>query len=433
MTTTEPAPINIPQRMTNAGQTDLRGGAFLKLLRFGLTVGGPIVVAGANFLVSLLLIPAVSPATFGVYSFGMVLLQVAMGVSDGLLGAPLAVHAARDASRSHKTRLHFHKVGVLLVVAASLVIAMSLAVLHTLGAAMLFGLYSGAMLMRWYGRANAFVDDQPLRVGVSDIAYAVTLLGLVGMLFVAGSISFTAVIGCLVAAAVVGLFALGTVALRAQILDARAGSTSDFIPVWKEKAGWSLTGILVNAATIESHVFVATILGGPATFAPIALAALFFRPTLVAVYALAQRERPLLANLIEAGEKAAAVRMSRNNQFLSLALWAGNSIVAVILSRTILHSYLPEGYDLETVELCILAFAAVMVSRTIRMPWVVFVQASNGFRSLAGVTALTAPVSVGLAALGLWFSGPVGCVVGMLAADLLLTSLVARLFFISGR
>ena len=72
-----------------------------RLLRYGFASLGPIGSAGAQFLLSLILLHSSSPATFGSFSFLLVASQLTLGVSSALFCAPLLVLMTRpgDASR----------------------------------------------------------------------------------------------------------------------------------------------------------------------------------------------------------------------------------------------------------------------------------------------------------------------------------------------
>src|SRR5690606_21908036 len=72
--------------------------------------------------------------------------------------------------------------------------------------------------------------------------------------------------------------------------------------VWRLQSKWALVGVASTEATANSHAWLVTFTAGPASFAPIAAAALLFRPVGLCAMALTQLERPLLAKHTSKGD-----------------------------------------------------------------------------------------------------------------------------------
>jgi hypothetical protein len=66
------------------------------LLRYGVSVAGPVAVSGAHFLASLILLHQLPVREFGLFSFVMVALSLGLGLSISLVSLPLTRSLALD-------------------------------------------------------------------------------------------------------------------------------------------------------------------------------------------------------------------------------------------------------------------------------------------------------------------------------------------------
>jgi hypothetical protein len=283
------------------------------------------------------------------------------------------------------------------------------------------------MIFRWFGRSYLLTINNRKSVNRSDILYSVSLVAGLGFISFLSIINLDRIVTMIIIAALISTPFLGRRFFSIQMQATRLALFRDFIPIWKKQAGWSMIAVLANAVTIESHVFVVTFISGPEAFAPIALAALFFRPTLIGIYALTQTERPKLANLVIKDGIYAAKIATKSFITITTTLWFANGVLAVSISLLPLQVFMDDSYDISMVRACILALATVMAVRCIRQPILTFLQATNQFRLVANITLYIAPFSLLFSAIGLWFAGAAGSVLGLLIADIILFA--AMLFY----
>lgn len=389
---------------------------------------GPVAVAGAHFLVSLLLIPHVSATEFGIFAFAMVLLQLGAGFSDGLLGSPMSVAQASAEKRAQQCSYivfaFINWIYCAFFAAASFIILLWFTDSFT---AAVFSFFIMVMTFRWFGRSYLLTIGNRNAVNKSDILYSGSLIVALGLISLIADITLERVVSMMVMAAAISTPFLGSRFFSMQLKATRWALMRDFMPIWKNQAGWSIIAVLANAATIESHVFVVTFIAGPQSVAPIALAALFFRPSLIGIYALTQTERPKIARTVLKEGIHAAKTTTKTFVSITTTLWLINAVLAGAISICALHLVMNDGYDVSTVRACVLSLAAVMAARCIRQPILAFLQATNQFRLVAKITLYVAPLSLIFASAGLWIAGAVGSILGLLIADTML--LAAMLFY----
>src|ERR1700716_1788131 len=110
--------------------------------RYGISTIGLTTISAAHFLVSLLFLPALAPASFGLLSFVFVIVPLCLSSGGALLGAPVASAAARPGPLvSTELRTLLKASGTFSLLAAAIVGALVLASGTTLEIALLFGTY----------------------------------------------------------------------------------------------------------------------------------------------------------------------------------------------------------------------------------------------------------------------------------------------------
>lgn len=389
-----------------------------------IVLAGPIAVAAAHFLLSIALLPHVSAAEYGVFAFGMVLYQIATGVSDGLIGSPMAV---RMAGRNTSDAPVFASVNILYCAFVFVVIFSVLATLVQFYIALAFAVFSATSTLRWFGRGYVITTGNRYYASLSDLVYAVVLGTATCATLLFANISLLNVIGFMIIASITALFFLGPSFAQNLRRSLDLGALKSFVPILKEQSAWSTLAVVANAATIESHVFVVTLLAGSQAFAPVAVATLCFRPTLIGIYSLSQYERPQISKIVIEGRRADAWRQTITFLFTAGLLWLGNAVAIACALAFFSDKFSSIEYDKATVISCIIAIAIVMLIRTLRQPLLTLVQADNRFRSIASATIVLAPVSILCSVAGLHCYGVVGSIYGMLLADSLLLSFMVYL------
>jgi len=384
---------------------------------------GPIAVAGSHFAVSAALIPNASPEAFGTFAFAMVVMQVVTGISDGIIGSPMAVITREGGSSNINI---FRSVNLLYCAVAFFLTWVTLCTFVNFPTATLLSLFISIMAYRWFWRAVLFQQGRKVQAWIADTIYSAVVMVLLLSLLIGDVIYLWTVAVCLLASAIVTtpVFLSTRETLQPAVF---LTSLRCFKSIWLKHSRWSLLGVGANALAIEAHVFVVSFIAGPEAFAPVAIAALLYRPTLIGIYSIAQIERPRISKVMQLEGIPAAVRETRAFTVVLSVLWLCNSLAAAAAIYGGNH-LIRETYDVALVTKCALLLGAVMLLRSARHPLLVLLQAMHQFRAIAYVTAGVAPLSIGFTAIGLHFGDLPGSILGLLIADIVLSIAVYTLF-----
>ncbi len=397
--------------------TDRRVRVWQKARRYALAGIGPVGTALAHFVLSLVMLRSASPAAFGTFTFLFVVAQLSWGVWSALFCAPLpVVMASADPGERETAARSFiaaSSLAALLTLAPFLLLALSLDL--RLASALVFALYGGLALVRWFARALAYVRGRQMRTVASDVLYGAGLMIVLagGRLVLEWPAELSGYVA-LLAGAVLGLapFAGEALARRPSLaLSVLRG----YGRVWRAHARWALVGVLTTEMTANAHVYLITVLKGPAAFAPIAAASLLLRPVNIAQNALMEFERPQMAAQIGAG-RIAAVRDSLFQFRLALAaIWVGTGLAACAVLFAVPHLLFPKSYDLGEVAAATGLWALFAALRFLQTPESTLLQAAGAFRPLALASVWSSLVSVGLV-LGLVYAmGALASMWGLIA------------------
>ena len=398
-----------------------------RLLRYAGAAIGPICVAGAQFLLSLLLLRSLNVSDFGRFAFLLVVSQLLVSLWSALFTAPLLVAAAGDAgavdtdvgnSGAGKTgagaAIALARVSIFALVPASLAMAAIALLLGTSGpCALIFGLWGAMALLRHFARAWHLVKGAPARTMASDLAYGLALSSGGLLLARSGGQTLIAAAALLLAAAPVGLVPF----LKSRIVRAREtpvrGSLRAYGAIWRRDARWSLLGVLTTEATVNSQSYIVTALGGAGAFAPIAATALLVRPVTVAINALTEFERARLARDIQAGAIDAARAARRHLRLALLAVWAATLVLATGLLWLAPDLVFHGKFTSSTLWTGAALWFAVVLARAAHAPDGAVLLASGRFRALALLSSMTACVSLGATTLLLLLAGPLWSIGGI--------------------
>lgn len=390
-----------------------------KLLRYALAGIGPVGSAGAQFLLSVIMLRVLSTRDFGSFSFLLVATVLSWGVWSALLCAPLPVLLARADGAGRDTlrdcTFAANLAGALLFGLVFLALARTLGVPPL--AAALFALYGAASLIRWFARAYAYAIGRQLRTTASDIVYSVSLIAGVGgvaWLHVAPlELSYAA----LAASAVLGLIPFGGDFLRRQFVQVRPSAIRHYPAIWREHSGWSLLGILTTEATANAHAYLVTAFTGPAAFAPIAASALMIRPIGVAQNALSEFERAQMARDLGRGDVAAAVASVRTFRIVLIVAWSVTGVLICALLVWAPRLIFPARYPLDFLVAGAVLWLLVAGARLVRAPESVLLQAAGEFRPLAMASVSSAGISIAAVAILLATVGPLWSIGGILLGE----------------
>jgi len=369
---------------------------FGKVLRYGAASVGPIGSAGAQFLLSLVLLHALSQREFGAFSFLLVASQFSWGLWSALFCAPLPIlfHGNSGLERDRLMRSLFSSNLVVAVLALPIFYAMAASLDVPVRGTLLFALYASIALIRWFARAYSYVSGTPYRTMASDLAYSGALLAGIALFFIAGGRSLDIAYGALLASALVGLLPFGAPYLKQQFGQFSARAVPDYFAIWKRHSGWSLLGVLTTEATANSHAYIVTALFGPRAFAPIAASALLVRPINVAMNALTEFERAQMAREVGGGRVDVAMRAVRFFRMVMAVAWLGTVSAVGVLLWFSPHAIFPARYPLGFLATGGALWMLVAGVRLMRAPESTLLQSAGEFRNLALASVISSVFSV---------------------------------------
>jgi hypothetical protein len=284
-------------------------------------------------------------------------------------------------------------------------------------AAGLFAAYASVALLRWFARAYAYATGAPLRTMASDIAYSVTLLIGVALAASGGAATIELAYAGLLLGAVAGLLPFGRAYLANQFVHLAPRAMIDYGAIWKRHSGWSLLGVLSTEATANAHVYIVTLIFGPAAFAPIAASSLMIRPINVAMNALTEFERAQMARQIGGGNIDLAMASVRFFRFVLMAAWLATAAGIVALLYYAPRLIFPARYDFSFLVTGAALWMAVAGIRLLRTPDSALLQAAGAFRPLAFASVLSSGISIAAVFALLAIGGPLWSIAGIVFGE----------------
>lgn len=384
-------------------------------LRLGLAASGPASTAAVHFIQSMLLLHYLPPESFGSFAFLLVIAGFSWAAWNAVFCTPLAFLVSGTSEEQRAERVNIVGSAVLLAALLAPIAYFPVAIAVGLGttAALLFSGFATITLIRWFGRANAYLHNRPLRSFTSDLTYSLVLLGALGYLWLTGSLSLSNSYAAMTAAALLALLPFGPALARALLSRLWAKPLRSYWRLARTQAPWSLAGVVANELKANAHVYIVTAWGGTQAYAPIAATALLVRPMTVASGALRDIERPRFARLVSGGrfgELFANIAMLRLALFL---VWAVIAAAVVVLFMTDPNFLFPSSYDLRVLQIGALLWLLVSGLAMLRVPETALLQAVGTFRASAFASYYAALVSVAAVVLLVSFAGPVWSIAGI--------------------
>ncbi len=387
-------------------------------LPYAMAIFGPVSTAGCQFVLSLQLLHGVSAAEFGGFTFLMVASQFSIGLSSALLCAPLpALLAEQGRDTDGAVRPLFAGnvylaglvLGVLALVGAGVGVAPE--------ASLLFALYGGMFLLRWFARAYAYAVGAQWRTVASDLTYSGVLFVGIVCVWLSGSASLVGAFAWLLAATILSFAPFGFEYARRQARLNGAADIAGYRAVWRRHSQWSLLGVVTTEATGNAHAYVVTLAAGPAAFALVAASALLARPITVAMNALTEFERAQMARaLAQPGQAGRTPSLSLFRAALLVAL-ALNAAAAAFLLGFFPRLVFPEAYALEALAIGAALWFAIAGVRVLRTPESALLQAAGEFRALSMASVYASGIALAAVIVLLGAGGPLLSVVGVLVGE----------------
>ncbi len=376
---------------------------------------GPVLLAGTHFLISFGMLRLDAPAAFGIFTFLFVAAQFTVALSAALFGAPLqALPASRSAAEREDAAASIVTAAVMMAaVTGGAFVLLSFAMGLWGQASLWYGLYSATMILRWLGRSWCYAHDRPVRTALSDMIYAVVALGTFGIAISSVRVPESACYAALALGSATSLFAFGSDFARMLIVRPTRRAWDVYRSIWQSQSRWALLGVATTEAVANVHIYMVTLVAGAEAMAPLAAAALMFRPINVVQNALAEFERPQMARLAAAHDLAELRRTKRLFQGVLLAIWTASSLLALGVLIGAPWLVFSAAYDLTIVGTATSLWVIVTLLILLQVPLNVMLQATGDFQPLAQATVWSSMVSVGGVALVLALFDPVWTIAAM--------------------
>jgi O-antigen/teichoic acid export membrane protein len=397
--------------------------------RFALSTAGPASVAAANLLVSILLLAQVPAAEFGLYAFVQVLItSVGFGVSNAIFGSPLMIALNRTGQPAERAIESFARANLIVSTAGATLLALGLLALGApASTSIAFAVSALQMWIRWFGRSLAYARHQPMAVVASDMSYSIVLLVGMALAWWNGLLKLESVAVVQSIAAVVGLIALGAQTFSLNALKLIDAPTAPFVQGFRQHGRHALLGVLSTEATANAHAYIVTLMLGPAAFAPLAAAALFFRPVPLVLQSMNQFERPMLATMLRDGDHRRAWETVSLIRLSALSAWAASALLAFVVVTWFLADLLHHQQDPSAVTVSAIIWALIFGVQCLRAPESTLVQADGQFRPLSMATVHSGLVTVPVVAVLALTHGAVWSLFGVLIGEIVAALSIIRL------
>jgi hypothetical protein len=386
--------------------------------RYSLTAVGPIAVSGAHFVASVIFLHQFSPAEFGMFSFLLVVVPFCLSISSGLFGAPLLSAIGKAETVGHAKRTALGEVNRFYCLAAGGATAVAM-YFSNAGkvSAVLLGAYGATMALRWFARFNAYNGNQALRVAMSDFVYSAVLLTGLPLLAFTGEMSLKRTSFVMLTSAALGLLPFGRTFLKEQLRLPVRGVGAIYAPIWRDVTRWSLMGVVFSEATANAHAYLVTFIAGAHAFALLAIGSLMVRPISLVLASLPDRERPVIARALAAGDTKTALRTIVDFRIAAAAVWLGTVALSVAILVWAPGLVIRSGFDARSVEIVVALWTLIMALRAFRAPEAAFLTAAGEFHALARAGSFGSVVSLGGVLVLLLMFGPVASLAGIVAGE----------------
>lgn len=397
----------------------LRSSALLRAIL--LSLGGESVQSAFHFALGILLIRALVPHDYGLYSVIFNFGGIALTYGNALMTVPSTVYLAHAKSPAAARFVESAFGSVALVVSAlmGLVVAGVLAAFQapaeTIPPASLF---VAGWTLRNHLRLMAFASGHPFVATVSDAVFSLAGLFSVAVLMVVthGSPHLPVLLWLLAGANIVAC--LAAVAQRSAPLriSLRRSVRARYLKTWRDIA-WSLFGVTTWNIQGQALTFLVAATHGVTAFAPIAAGIVVFRPFNTMVTAGVNVLRPRLASDIARNR----LHEARWTLLISLAIALATSAVYCaalwigwpLLDRHLFCGRFPPG-TMETIMPLVAVTMTIAVSYHVPLS---VVQAGRGFRTFAMATTLGGLVGVASISTILAVSDPKWSLIGVMLGE----------------
>ncbi|WP_315762601.1 hypothetical protein [Sphingomonas sp. Y38-1Y] len=394
-------------------------------------LSGPIVFSSAGFVASLLVQKTCSPTEFGIFAFVQVAIATGMALSNGLITVPAASRIAEGGDFAGVATV-FMPVGLMVSLVGATLIAVPIFAAGASGTVLL--LSSILALITWarYAyRAICLVGLHRRSARNSDLAYGITHICCSLAAYSLGQHQVATFLFAQVFAALISAVPV-TVALG-HGFSWNEQVKGTYIELFKRSGAGPLASSFCGQVSSSSHAYVTALFSSPASFAPIALATLVYRPLGVILTGVMQFESPRIARVIrDRGSLSAGLsaRAIIKELFLILSVcWLANAVVAILVSIYLDALVTDPSYNFDEIRLSIFLMSFLVLLRSLREPHSATLNLSGSSIELAKINAVCAGITLATVTLfALTFrSSPALTIIGPLIGEALNLLAVVRL------
>ena len=413
--------------MTDTGLYMPLSARFAILQRYALAVFAPSSVSAAHFIVQVMMLATLTPAQFGAFAFLLIVVQFGSGLSNALVATPYTVEVSSHPQPRRDMQAMFFAANAVFTVAFAIAVYLVGSLVGDGLWTHLFALYATFAMLRWFGRAHNYAMLRPAASGISDIAYAVTLVAIVAGLAWTGTLGLDSVALAFIAATLAGCLCLGGEFQARQFSLRGLAQLPAYRQIWKGQSRWTLLGVATSEATGNVHSYLVTLLAGPAAFAPLGAAALFVRPVLLSVTSLMQLEIPILGRALASGNVVKADATRRRFLYALLAIWVATAALAYAVITFVPSLIIKPDYSLGEVEIAVLLLLVASLFQVWQGPNSALLQAAKLFKDLSKASVVACLFSIAGALAALVWLPPVYSLAGIAVGQLVMAVLLARL------
>ena len=281
-----------------------------------------------------------------------------------------------------------------------------------------FAAFALISLLRWFGRAHAYVHGKKRTTVASDSLYSVCLLASVVFLVISREVTITHAYVGMTISALVGLVPFGAGFLRVSTAEFARRPLARWIKLTRSKASWSLAAVVCGELAGNAHAYIVLGLAGAMAYAPIAATALLIRPITFASIGIQEVERPRLARLIERRAFREAQQSVTWARAMLAVTWVSTSAAVAALLAFNPDLLFPRAYDWNVLAVGSGLWLLVSALAVLRVPDTALLQAAGRFREIAAATAQAAAVSIFAAVVLVLTAGPIWSIGGIVAGRL---------------
>jgi O-antigen/teichoic acid export membrane protein len=279
-------------------------------------------------------------------------------------------------------------------------------------ATILFTGFAVLTLLRWIGRATAYLHGRAMSVLVSDLTYALLLAAALALVWLKGAVSLTASFAAMAAAALLALLPFGFRFAATIFRGVGKRPLRSFIEMARTRLPWSMLDVFCTEVTDHSHAYIVTLFAGTAGYAPLAATGQLVRPMTVVSNALSDMERPRFAQLRTEGRLADLYRSMRTMRIALALAWLAASSAVLALFVAGPYRLFPPSYDIEVLVVGASFWVLISGLAIARVPEGSHLQAVGSFRATAAAQLYGAITSVAAVILLLLVAGPVWSLAG---------------------